>query len=120
MKRQSLRFPNALVDFMADCDQLEQLLPLVESVSSRHVAMGVKPEHCPVVGGILLETLEEVLSGEVVTKEAKEAITEGHFLLLDIIIAAEEQGFFGLYFVKTIVASMSLGLVLKWVAGIIF
>ena len=130
MRRQSLNLANALVDFTANCHQLEQLLPFVERVASRHVALGVQPEHYPVVGGILLETLEEVLGGEVVTTEVREAIAEGYFLLADIFIAAEkkkkeesigkEQGYLGIYFFKTIVASMSLGLVIKWVTGVIF
>ena len=49
---------NSLVAYTAHCDNLAVLGPFVEKVANKHVSLGVKPEHYPVVGVTLLGALE--------------------------------------------------------------
>ena len=51
---------DALVAYCAYCDDLGKLGGFVERTCNKHVSFHVAPEHYPIVGGILLETLEVV------------------------------------------------------------
>jgi len=87
---QMMALADSLVAYTGNCDKLENLGPLVERVSNKHVSLGVLPEHYPVVGVTLLGALEEVLGKEVFNEDIKSAVAEGYFFLADIFIAKEE------------------------------
>jgi nitric oxide dioxygenase len=56
---------------------LESVLPAASALAKRHVAYGAKPEHYPVVGSVLLWTLEREL-GDAWTKEVADAWTAAY------------------------------------------
>ena len=53
-----LSLADAVICYAKYCDQLDKLGTLVEKVVNKHVSFGVESEHYPVVGGVLLQTLE--------------------------------------------------------------
>lgn len=59
---QQRKLIQSLVMVMKSLDQPEQLLPFLKQLGQRHLDYGAEPEHYPVVGGVLLETLERFLA----------------------------------------------------------
>ena len=55
---QQLSLANALIAYCVHCEELDKLGPFVQRVANKHVSFDVQPEHYPVVGGVLLATLE--------------------------------------------------------------
>ena len=68
---------------------LESVLPAVSALAKRHVAYGAKPEHYPVVGSVLLWTLEKGLD-DAWTTEVADAWTAAYSTLSGYMI---EQAF---------------------------
>jgi nitric oxide dioxygenase len=56
---------------------LESVLPAVSALAKRHVAYGARPEYYPVVGSVLLWTLEKGI-GDAWTKEVADAWTAAY------------------------------------------
>lgn len=69
-------------------DRLERIIPAIEACGRRHVGYGALPEHYPVVGDVLLGTLEEVV-GDVFTEPAKAAWTRAYAVLSTLMIDAQ-------------------------------
>ena len=65
---------------------LEAVLPAASALAKRHVSYGAKPEHYPVVGGVLLWTLEKGL-GEGWTPEVASAWTAAYGTLSGYMIS---------------------------------
>ena len=91
VKKQQAALAAAVVAYCGNCDNLGALLPTVLRIAERHVSVDVLPEQYAVVGGVLLQALEEVLGKEVFNDEVKTAITEGYFFLADIFINMEKE-----------------------------
>ena len=68
-------------------DQPEKLVPALQQLGRRHVAYGVKPEHYPIVGAALLDTLAAGL-GAGFTPEVRAAWTAFYGVAADTMIAA--------------------------------
>lgn len=68
-------------------DQPEKLVPALQQLGKRHVAYGVKPEHYPIVGAALLDTLAVGL-GAGFTPEVRAAWTAFYGVAADTMIAA--------------------------------
>ncbi len=68
-------------------EDLETLVPILQSLAVRHVAYGVKDSHYQTVGGALLKTLEQGLGTEF-TPEVKEAWTTVYNLMAEVMISA--------------------------------
>lgn len=68
-------------------DNLDQLVPAVESLGRRHVRYGVKVAHYDTVGAALLWTLERGL-GEAFTPGVQDARAEAYTLLARVMKAA--------------------------------
>ena len=66
-------------------DDWPRLGGIVDALARRHVAYGVEPEHYPVVGGVLLETLKTAL-GEDFTQEVHGAWAAAYGALSDRMI----------------------------------
>lgn len=58
---QATRLANAVLAYAENIDQIEVLLPAVQSIASKHVSAGVQPEHYPIVGTELLGAMVDVL-----------------------------------------------------------
>ncbi|MGE0267056.1 MAG: globin family protein [Candidatus Omnitrophota bacterium] len=64
-------------------DDLDKLVPAVQSLGVRHVAYGVKDRHYDTVGTALLYTLDKGL-GKAFTPQVKEAWTETYVTLATV------------------------------------
>lgn len=69
-------------------DNLQTLLPAVQKIGERHVAVGILPEHYPIVGKNLLLAIKEVL-GDAATNEVLEAWGKAYGVIATIFIQVE-------------------------------
>ncbi|SMO84441.1 NO-inducible flavohemoprotein [Melghirimyces algeriensis] len=86
--------PQALADTVyaaaAHIDQLEDILPVVERIGHKHRALGVLPEHYPIVGENLLWAIGDVL-GDAATDEILEAWEKTYQVIADVFINVEKR-----------------------------
>lgn len=59
--KQQTALANAVYAAAVHIDKLEAILPTVVQIAHKHVSLGVKPEHYPVVGEYLLKAIKMVL-----------------------------------------------------------
>jgi hemoglobin-like flavoprotein len=85
MAEQRRKLMAALAIVVNGLSTLEQILPAIAALATRHVAYGAKAEHYPVVGAALLWTLEKGL-GEGWTAEVAEAWTTAYSTLSAVMI----------------------------------
>jgi len=76
--------------YAKNIDNIDALQGTVAKMSSAHVRTNVRPEHYPMVGESLINSMKAVL-GDAATPEIIEAWTEAYFYLTDILIAREEE-----------------------------
>lgn len=88
--RQPLALAQAVGAYFSNIDRLEVLGPAVELIAQKHCALGVLPEHYPIVGRHLLDAIGEVM-GDAVTDEVVAAVNEAYGVLADICIERERQ-----------------------------
>ncbi|NML44230.1 NO-inducible flavohemoprotein [Ramlibacter sp. G-1-2-2] len=87
---QARALAGAVLAYAAHIDQLEALAGALPRIIQKHVALGVQPEHYPIVGACLLRAIQEVL-GDAATDDIIAAWGEAYGALADMLIAAEEQ-----------------------------
>lgn len=80
----------AICAYAANIDNLEALTNAVEIITQKHVSLRILPEHYPIVGENLLESIKAVL-GDAATEDIVEAWKEAYFFLADILIGKEEN-----------------------------
>jgi hemoglobin-like flavoprotein len=85
MKEQRRKLMAALAIIVGGLSTLETILPAASALAKRHVAYGARPEHYPVVGSVLLWTLEKGLD-ESWTPEVASAWTAAYGTLSDFMI----------------------------------
>ena len=71
-------------------DNLEEILPAVVQIAHKHVSLGVKPEHYPIVGEHLLNAMKEVL-GDAATDEIIDAWAQAYGVIADAFISVEQD-----------------------------
>ncbi|WKA58013.1 NO-inducible flavohemoprotein [Planococcus shenhongbingii] len=71
-------------------DDLEEIMPAVIQISHKHVSLGVKPEHYPIVGANLLIAMKEVL-GDAATNEIIQAWSDAYGVIADAFISVEKS-----------------------------
>lgn len=81
---------SALYAYAANIDNQEALAPVVSRIVHKHVSLGVRAEHYPVVGENLLAAIGETL-GEAATPELIGAWGEAYGLLADALIHEEAR-----------------------------
>lgn len=79
----------AICTYAQHADNPERLRQAIELIAHKHVSLGIKPEHYPIVGSNLLLTLREVL-GEAATTEVIDAWAEAYAILAGIFIDRED------------------------------
>ncbi len=62
--RQGTMLMSKLGIIVSELHNMESLAPMLEGLAMRHVAYGVKKEHYPVVGDVLIQVLSEMLDDE--------------------------------------------------------
>lgn len=85
---------HAVLAYASNIDRLEQLSGELPRIIHKHVALGVLPEHYPIVGQYLLRAIREVL-GAAATDEIIQAWAEAYGLLARVLTEAEEQVYAG-------------------------
>ncbi len=83
MKDQGRRFFDMLGMAVHNLDRLETIIPPFEALGDRHDRYGARPEHYPVIGAVLLDTLDARL-GDAFTEEARKAWTRTYEILASV------------------------------------
>lgn len=86
MKEQRKKLMATLAVVVNGLGNLESVLPAASALAKRHVGYGAKPEHYPVVGGVLLWTLEKGL-GDAWTPDVAGAWTAAYGTLSGFMIS---------------------------------
>src|SRR5690606_32179480 len=86
--RQQTALANTVYAAAVHIDNLEAILPAVEQIAHKHVSLGVKAEHYPIVGEYLLKAIKEVL-GDAATDEIINAWAEAYGVIADVFINME-------------------------------
>lgn len=87
---QARRFLGAILAHVDNMDRLDRLGPTVININQRHVTMGVRPEHYPIVGIYLLLAIHEVL-GKAATADVLVAWSVVYSELSEVMIASERS-----------------------------
>ncbi|MDY0748668.1 NO-inducible flavohemoprotein [Paucibacter sp. R3-3] len=86
---QARALAGAVLAYASHIDQLDALAPALPRIVQKHVALGVRPEHYPIVGACLLQAIRDVL-GAAATDEIIAAWGEAYGALAQLLIDAEE------------------------------
>jgi nitric oxide dioxygenase len=86
--KQQQSLASAVFAYAANIDNAAALAPVVKRIVHKHVSVGIKPEHYPIVGHHLLGAIKDVL-GDAATAELLAAWAEAYGALADALIAAE-------------------------------
>lgn len=86
--RQQAALANAVYAAAVHIDNLENILPAVVQIAHKHVSLGIKPEHYPIVGEFLLKAIQEVL-GDAATGDILQAWKEAYGVIADAFIGVE-------------------------------
>ena len=86
---QQLALFNAIAAYAKNIDNIPVILGAVERIANKHTSLNIQPEHYPIVGHHLLETLRE-LAGDAFTPEVEDAWTAAYALLAHVFISKEE------------------------------
>ncbi|WP_338452136.1 NO-inducible flavohemoprotein [Niallia oryzisoli] len=86
--RQQTALANAVYAAAANIDNLGAIIPVVKQIGMKHRALGIKPEHYPIVGENLLGAIKEVL-GDAATDDIIKAWAEAYGVIADAFIGIE-------------------------------
>ena len=78
----------AVFAYAANIENTDALKPVIERIVHKHVSVGIKPEHYPIVGSHLIGAIKSVL-GDAATPELIAAWEEAYGLLADALISTE-------------------------------
>lgn len=87
-QRQALA--NAVVAYAKNIDRLSALGPAVSTIINKHVSLNIQPEHYPIVGECLLESIAFIL-GDAITDEIALAWELAYQQLAQLLIGAEVE-----------------------------
>ena len=88
--RQQTALANTVYAAAANIDNLGAIIPVVKQIGQKHRALGVLPEHYPIVGENLLAAIKDVL-GEAATDEIINAWAEAYGVIADAFIGIEQE-----------------------------
>mmetsp|Transcript_5645 Transcript_5645/g.5598 ORF Transcript_5645/g.5598 Transcript_5645/m.5598 type:complete len:404 (-) Transcript_5645:2696-3907(-) len=81
----------ALLNYAKNIDDLAPLTAFVNQIVVKHVGLQVKPEHYPIVGKCILETMSQLLGPDTATEEFLTAWATAYGNLAQILINAEAE-----------------------------
>lgn len=79
----------AVLAYAENIENLPALLGAVAHIANKHVSVGIRGEHYPIVGKHLIASIKEVL-GDAATPELIDAWTAAYMQLADVLIGAEK------------------------------
>lgn len=88
--RQQTALANTVYAAAVHIDNLAAIIPAVKQIANKHVSLGIKPEHYPIVGEYLLGAIKEVL-GDAATDDIINAWAEAYGVIADAFIGIEEE-----------------------------
>ncbi|KUM42660.1 NO-inducible flavohemoprotein [Pseudomonas sp. EpS/L25] len=88
---QARALARAVLMYARNIERLDTLGPLVEQIVNKHVSLQVQPDHYPLVGIALLQSIREVLGADVATDAVIDAWAAAYGQLANILIGAEER-----------------------------
>ncbi|SEM72660.1 nitric oxide dioxygenase [Mesobacillus persicus] len=88
--RQQTALANVVYAAAANIDNLGAIIPVVKQIGEKHRALGILPEHYPIVGENLLAAIKEVL-GDAATDEIIDAWAEAYGVIADAFIGIEAE-----------------------------
>lgn len=88
--KQQTALANAVYAAAVNIDNLGAIIPVVKQIGQKHRALGVLPEHYPIVGENLLAAIKDVL-GNAATDEIIEAWAEAYGIIADAFIGIEKE-----------------------------
>ncbi|MFZ6862425.1 NO-inducible flavohemoprotein [Undibacterium sp. Ji67W] len=88
--RQQQALAMAVLAYAENIDQPQVLQPVLNLVANKHVSLGIRAEHYPIVGKHLLASIQEVL-GDAASAALISAWAAAYGQLSDILIAQENQ-----------------------------
>ena len=87
---QPIALANAVLAAAKNIDNLEAIMPAVQSIGERHVEVGVLAEHYPIVGKNLLIAIKDIL-GDAATDEVMKAWEDTYGVLAEVFIKVEKD-----------------------------
>lgn len=88
--RQPQALANTVLAAAQNIDKLETIIPVVILIGHKHRALGILPEHYPIVGENLLAAIKEVL-GDAATNDIINAWADAYGVIADVFIQVEEE-----------------------------
>lgn len=88
--KQQTALANTVYAAALHIDKLGAIIPVVKQIAQKHRALGVLPEHYPIVGETLLNSIKEVL-GDAATDEIIGAWGEAYGVIADAFIGIEKD-----------------------------
>lgn len=88
--RQQTALANTVYAAAANIDNLGAIIPVVKQIGQKHRALGILPEHYPIVGENLLAAIKAVL-GDAATDEIIQAWAEAYGVIADAFIGIEKE-----------------------------
>ncbi|WP_338473075.1 NO-inducible flavohemoprotein [Niallia sp. XMNu-256] len=88
--RQQTALANTVYAAAANIDNLGAIIPVVKQIGTKHRALGVLPEHYPIVGENLLGAIKDVL-GDAATDDIINAWAEAYGVIADAFIGIEQE-----------------------------
>ncbi|WP_428908578.1 NO-inducible flavohemoprotein [Niallia sp. Krafla_26] len=88
--RQQTALANTVYAAAANIDNLGAIIPVVKQIGTKHRALGVLPEHYPIVGENLLAAIKDVL-GDEATDDIINAWVEAYGVIADAFIGIEQE-----------------------------
>jgi len=85
--KQKAALATAVYAFAKYVDNLEVILGDVERIAQKHASLGIKSEHYPLVGGALLQAIDEILQPP---QSVIDAWAKGYGILADVFITREQ------------------------------
>lgn len=79
----------AVLAYAENIENLPALLGAVAHIANKHVSVGIRAEHYPIVGKHLIASIKEVL-GDAATPKLIDAWTAAYMQLADVLIGAEK------------------------------
>ena len=89
MEEQGKKLMQMIGAAVGKLNELDTLVPILQSLAKRHAAYGVKDAHYETVGGALLKTLGQGL-GEEFTPEVKNAWTAVYGVIVTVMVPAAQ------------------------------
>ena len=86
MERQRQALLNMLLVLRESLHDLDDVVPDLEALGARHVGYGAKPEHYPVVGEVLIESMAEI-AGPAWKAEYTAAWQEAYGVVQSVVLA---------------------------------